>query len=1409
MYQNSYSAMRVSPTLLILTVSFIAFLSGCIGDSDDDPQTFAVSGSISGLEGEGLGLELNGGQGHLNVDPGAETFEFEEEVVDGGGYSVEVIAQPEDPGQACTVSNGSGTVEGEDIEDIQVECETDTFPISGSVSGLEGEGLKLSLNDDTDTVSVAPGADSFEFDKEIEDGSDYEIEVVSQPSDPVQTCTVTGAVGTVDGGPVDDVEVTCATENFAIGGWVSGLEGEGLVLSLNEGDQELPVDPGATSFEFPDELADGSSYAVTVASQPDAPDQVCTVSNGEGELDGSDVSDIQVDCTTETYNIGGTISGLEGDGLELSLNGGEQMLSPAAGANAFTFDEPLDDQSEYEVEIAQQPSDAEQTCDLSNQSGKIDGGDVEDIQVHCETETYSVGGSVSDLEGDGLELSLNDGEQTLSPDSGASSFDFDPIDDGTEYSVEVAQQPSSPDQTCTVSNGSGTVDGGDVDDIQVDCETVTYDVGGSIDGLEGDGLELSLNDGDQTVSPDAGAESFTFDEPLDDQSEYDVEISEQPTEPSQTCTVSNGSGTVDGNDVEDIEVNCETDSFDIGGEVAGLQGDTSMILTNNGEDALVVDTDGPFTFSESMEDGESYEVEVSLEPDEHDCAVSNGSGTVDGQDVSDVTVECMSDGMLSGISDIMELHLEWNENLTVDLLWSSDPHCDWDNYSVCADSGMESSVSGGQKTFGAIEDELDSDTSMYFVVQTNNLRSNKVSSRASSAQLDDDVLSLEEHRDRLYVGGRFRQAGVLSISGGIVSRKSGKVAAAVQEIDGDILAVEPDGDGGWYIGGEFENVGDHERYHLARLRADGSVDPDWTPETDEPVQALIMKNDTVYVGGNFMVANGVDRRYLAAIDAQDGSLDEGWEAETNHWVWALEILDGTLYAGGLFTAAFTEDGSQAREHLAAFDLETGGLDGGWDPEVDDWVHTLAASNGVVYVGGDYSEIDGNTRNNIAAIDANTGSLQSDWNPGADEQVDALAIWNDTLYVGGAFTEIGGESRDHLAALDLSDGAVDSQWNPGADSSVVAFSISDGAVYAAGWFSDMGGDYGGRVARIDAEDGSVDKQWNPMADEVAYAIGVSSDSVFVGGAFTSIANEHRRRLAAFDVETGTLDEKWDPGADAAIWSLKGLDDWIYMGGGFSEIGQTGRNRLAAVDYEDGSVVDQWAPSSNYSASAMTSIGSSIYIGVGGDRDYLAAFDVQDGSHLSDWEASVDERVFSLDVHDGMIYAGGLFQAVNNEDWGLLARLDANDGGLDADWDPGLSGEFVTGIDFHEDTIYLSGYDMEIEGDDGTGLRAFDLATGDLVEEWAPEVDGLIMNLALRDNQVYVSGSVDWDEDQRLAAFDVEDGSMNEDWKPDVNAQVESLLVSGDKVYIGGWFDKAGGELRGRLAVFDADTGELLW
>ncbi|MDH5571850.1 MAG: hypothetical protein OEY89_08800, partial [Gammaproteobacteria bacterium] len=74
---------------------------------------------------------------------------------------------------------------------------------------------------------------------------------------------------------------------------------------------------------------------------------------------------------------------------------------------------------------------------------------------------YTIGGTVSGLASTGLVLQNNNSDDLVISANGDFIFNST-LKNGTDYNITILTHPSSPLQTCSVSNGSGTVDGADI-----------------------------------------------------------------------------------------------------------------------------------------------------------------------------------------------------------------------------------------------------------------------------------------------------------------------------------------------------------------------------------------------------------------------------------------------------------------------------------------------------------------------------------------------------------------------------------------------------------------------------------------------------------------------------------------------------------------------------------------------------------------------------------------------------------------------------------------------------------------------------------------------------------------------------------------------------------------------------------
>ena len=428
------------------------------------------------------------------------------------------------------------------------------FTVGGTIAGLDGDGLVLQLNGSNDLAVSNNG--TFTFPAQLADAAAYSVTVLTPPSGPSQTCTAASGTGTIAAANVTNVAITCATGAFALHVTVSGLVGTGLVLQAN-GANDLPISSNG-DFSFAAPFASGAAYSVTVLTPPSGPSQSCALTNGTGTIGSADVT-VGVNCATGTFAIGGTVSGLAGSGLQLRNNGGTPI--DIGGNGPFQFGDLLASGATYNVVVARQPTNPTQNCAVDEQRWNC--RQLERHEHHSDVHDRQVHGRRRDHRPRRHRAASAAQYQPPLNVSGrpAASFTFPTLlASGTAYAIKVDRNPSNPAQDCSVSlaTQTGIVAGQNVTNVAVTCTTRSSRIGGTVSGLQGDGLVLRNNDGETLAIASNG--DFFFSNLHLSGSQYQVTVQTLPTNPSQTCTIANDRGTVGSGDVRNVRPRVRYDS---------------------------------------------------------------------------------------------------------------------------------------------------------------------------------------------------------------------------------------------------------------------------------------------------------------------------------------------------------------------------------------------------------------------------------------------------------------------------------------------------------------------------------------------------------------------------------------------------------------------------------------------------------------------------------------------------------------------------------------------------------------------------------------------------------------------------------------------------------------------------------
>jgi hypothetical protein len=524
------------------------------------------------------------------------------------------------------------------------------------------------------------------------------------------------------------------------------------------------------------------------------------------------------------------------------------------------------------------------------------------------------------------------------------------------------------------------------------------------------------------------------------------------------------------------------------------------------------------------------------------------------------------------------------------------------------------------------------------------------------------AIAVDSAHNTVYLGGDFTavrtspRAGLaaVNISTGVPdpawqadTNTGGSVAALALSSDGTRL----------YGGGVFTSLDGVARSGLAALNAlTGTVDSAFNANaTGGVVDALALApgSTRLLVGGAFTGIGGLSRGFLAAVRTDTGAGDATWGKAPNGAVLALTLSPDAsrLYAGG----SFTNVGTTARSRLAAMSAAAGTLDTAWAPAADADVTALSpAPDGTrLYIAGRFAKVDGTGRNFLAAVGSSgSGVLDPAWNPNAGEAALAVAASNSLVFAGGEFTTVNAVPRARLAALNATTGALDPGFKADTDGTVntIATTADGSAVYAGGLFKKVNGATRTRLVKVNGASGASDGTWQPAASGEVKSLALSGGRVYIGGIFTKLAGSTRNRAGAVDATTGAL-SSWNPNLSSGVYDLAPSTNGslIYLAGTFSTVGGTSRKNIAAVNASSGALLTSWKPVATQPLRrvAVSADGSKVFVtaagkgNLGGNR--VIAYDTTGGA--TKWQALADGDVVALAVDGSTVYAGGHFDIIS--------------------------------------------------------------------------------------------------------------------------------------------------------------------
>ena len=248
------------------------------------------------------------------------------------------------------------------------------------------------------------------------------------------------------------------------------------------------------------------------------------------------------------------------------------------------------------------------------------------------------------------------------------------------------------------------------------------------------------------------------------------------------------------------------------------------------------------------------------------------------------------------------------------------------------------------------------------------------------------------------------------------------------------------------IAGNFTSFNGTNRFRIARLNYDGSLDTSFNPGlgANGLVSSIaLLPNDQVVMGGQFTAYNGTNINEVARLN-QDGSLDTtfnpgtGPDADVN--AIALDAAGRVIIGGAFSTVTGVTSGGVARLNVdGSVDTTFNPGIGTYNPDVSgtDPVYAVAVqSDGKILVGGSFANMQLTEYNGLARLNTD-GSVDPVFHPGTGtlnpltgevDTVNAITLQPDGgILIGGNFTTFNLTRRVGVARLYAVDGTVDTTF----------------------------------------------------------------------------------------------------------------------------------------------------------------------------------------------------------------------------------------------------------------------------------------------------------------------------------------------------------------------------------------------
>lgn len=675
------------------------------------------------------------------------------------------------------------------------------------------------------------------------------------------------------------------------------------------------------------------------------------------------------------------------------------------------------------------------------------------------------------------------------------------------------------------------------------------------------------------------------------------------------------------------------------------------------------------------------------------------------------------------------------------------------------------------------------------------------------------VNAITSFNDQIIVGGNFQYVGPSTGSVVYLETKNGKVLpnrnCPYLKVVGTTGIAISDGSGGFYIGGEFFAVQGEERFSVAHILPGCQLDRNFNVLKDNTrnIYSLLLMGDSLYVGGIFNDWGGdTSQRNLVRLNRYTGVLDTTFTANADALVSDLETDGDSLYVCG----DFANIGGAVKTGFAKLSLATGQNISSFTAALsssyclDLLYGTDVSGSPVIYVVGDFP----GPRLNAMSFYPD-GTLTA-WNPNPNLKVNSIQQYNNTIYLGGDFTTINGAtSAPNLVSVNNSTGtAIATNYNVLASAtgnSIATLQIIENTMYVTGDFSSIKSVPRNYVAALSLPDESVtsfDPAYDGSFSNPGSGIVSAGNGVILLTSSRSTVNvTARSNFAVLDEVTGAPIEG-TPYFSDPIKALHRVGNRLFVGGSFTNVAGQTRNGLAILDLPNYNL-NATNPNLNVGNDIRTITSDETQVYIGGynltsanalPRNGAFALNLNDLS-VSNWNPNLGTGGSGesfLAVAD-LVFLGGGYSEINGvggySNYQAVDKLNGTRKNIPSA--TSLPAGFIYGQTLLGTKIYIGGFFTSIAGLGTFNYNVvYDLTSQSYVNPNAVEAENMVNHVAAYpDGNVFYGGSFEKlngaTDYYKFGVFNTNTNSLSP-WNAYINDVVYTSMYKNGKYYLGGAF-----------------------